>query len=485
MNQPVSTQTRKATPLNVPIDDLVLDPNNPRFAELYGGSNNEDDLIEYLLYTEAAEEVAKMIAKAGEFYPDRPLWVLKQGSKFIVKDGNRRCAAVKALQTPGLYKLGVNRIYITELPVLLYENPNDLNERIIQEHAGNLFRRWERIAKALEVMKLADSGKWSEALELDSSPGDLIKLASFYKEAVKSSGDDLRLLLRRGRGETGGKTIIFERLFRDAKECGYQFSRGPSYRIQVKDSAIFTSYVIALVRYLKAHPETKTETVDKDDRFIDKLQEYGFNAHVVTPTHRSEDVSVPDASVSRIADPESKGVSTELSGGTGPSIGNKVVSGRGSTKKFPDIKRKAMPPGLRARIREYFLIDARSFPNSKTAMARVTFECVLKFVVDNTKHNGKTVISKSPYFQKVHIKNSKYTDFGTMKSLFTDLITDPGKHQAFKTFDFDAHHAVIHNYNVSAISTNADQIGNNLIPLIEFMLQDENDLLSSLDLKEL
>src|SRR5690554_2360490 len=99
----------KATSLSIPLDDLVLDVKNPRFAELYSDSKNEDDLIEYLLYTEAAEEVAKGIVKVGEFYPDKPLWVLKLGEKYLVKDGNRRCSAVKALQLPGKYKLGLTK----------------------------------------------------------------------------------------------------------------------------------------------------------------------------------------------------------------------------------------------------------------------------------------------------------------------------------------------------------------------------------------
>ncbi len=115
MNTPVMTHTNKSIPLNIALGDLVLDTNNPRFAELYGGSENEDDLIEYLLFTEAAEDIAKAIAKVGEFYPDRPLWVLKSGSKYLVKDGNRRCAAVKALRTPGLFKLSLNRISMTAI----------------------------------------------------------------------------------------------------------------------------------------------------------------------------------------------------------------------------------------------------------------------------------------------------------------------------------------------------------------------------------
>lgn len=46
---------------DIMLRDLVLDINNPRFAELYGGSKKEEDLIEYLLYTESGEEIVNGI----------------------------------------------------------------------------------------------------------------------------------------------------------------------------------------------------------------------------------------------------------------------------------------------------------------------------------------------------------------------------------------------------------------------------------------
>ena len=63
----------KSTPKNVPLANLILDVNNPRFAELYSGSTKESDLIDYLLYNESAADIADGIVAMGEFYPDRPL----------------------------------------------------------------------------------------------------------------------------------------------------------------------------------------------------------------------------------------------------------------------------------------------------------------------------------------------------------------------------------------------------------------------------
>src|SRR5690606_25465512 len=117
----------KSTPKIISLDKLILDKDNPRFAELYSGSDNEKEIIEYLLYNESADEVAKAIVNAQEFYPDRPLWVLEQDGSYLVKDGNRRCASVKALQNPKDFNLDLEKTEITELPVLIYDNPGDLD----------------------------------------------------------------------------------------------------------------------------------------------------------------------------------------------------------------------------------------------------------------------------------------------------------------------------------------------------------------------
>src|SRR5690606_9327490 len=266
---------KRSTLKYVNLDDLKLDVNNPRFGELYNGSTSEEDLIEYLLYEEAAEEIAAAIVAKNEFYEDKALWVIKdKNGKYIVRDGNRRCAAVKALQMPLKYKLPLNKMPFDQLPVYEYIDEDELKSRIGEEHAASLFRSWERIAKALQILDLANNGKKDEVNSLDSRPGDFIKLGSFYKEAVKYGGDELRRQLRRGRGKTGGKTIIYERLFRDAKLCGYKFKNSPNFKIEITDRVKFKNYIEALVKYVRNHSELKTADIDNERDFIKYLKGY-------------------------------------------------------------------------------------------------------------------------------------------------------------------------------------------------------------------
>ena len=179
-----------------------------------------------------------------------------------------------------------------------------------------------------------------------------------------------------------------------------------------------------------------------------------------------------------------------ISGSAGSGSGTSGVGGttgstakRGSVKKKPTITRKKVPSGIIARIDEYFMMDSTTMPNAKIAMARVTYECVLKYVVEHAK-SGKIAFRNSGHFGSAYSRQP-YTNFEEMNRKFIDLITDPGKKQAFNNFGFDKMHTIIHNYNTTGKTTDADQIKDNLIVLLEFMLQDESDLLNSLNLTKI
>ncbi len=448
------------------VESLLLDPNNSRFAELYDGSDKEEDLIEYLLYTEAAEEVAKNISDRKQFYPDKALWVMRDKGKFIVKDGNRRCAAVKALNNPQKFGLKLPKMQNTEVPVLVYDDINELNRRIKEQHTNNFFREWDRIAKALKAHEMHNTGSSLDSIkEMDTNPPQLIKLASFYYEAVEIAGEDLKRLLRRGRGQGGGRTIIFERLFTYSGYCGYNFRGKPSYKVEITDYQIFNSYVSALVDYLNNNPNTTYKDVDSEKyNFLKRLKGYGF-----APSQKKIKTSTPPKSTTNTPNK-----STE--------------SKRGSAKTRPSIQRKQVSSQIKSIIKECYALDSTNFPNSKIAISRVVFESVLKYVVTETKYKGKYVKNFKHFELAFYDKKSnqlKYTNFKQLRFKFIELINDTGIKNAFKQFDLEYLHQIIHNYKVRSGPGDATSTVNNLMPLLEFMLQDENDLLNALDTKKL
>tara|TARA_R110000868_G_scaffold410693_5_gene699838 strand:- start:14902 stop:16428 length:1527 start_codon:yes stop_codon:yes gene_type:complete len=506
---------KKYTQKEIELDKLILDKENPRFAELYNGSDKESDIVEYLLFTESAEEVAEAISEAQEFYEDRPLWVFKlDDGNFLVKDGNRRCAAVKALQTPNKYDLGLSRFEIKKMPVLEYNKLEDLDKRIRLEHNSNLFKKWGRIAKAIEIFRLFSTGSSIESLsDIDSKPRDFIKTATFYYKAVDIKGEDFKKLVRDGRGEAGGKTIVFERLFAVRKECGYNFKRKTS-EIIIKDKDLFESYINAIVPYLIQNPKTSSRTIDKigANSFLDLLKPFGFPPNKPTSTNSATGSAQSNSSTNTQSDGSSTGSNafggTSSSGNTGTSntnsnsrsgnsgssnTGNTNNSGSGSgrysVKSKPTLKRKQIHSPLKKLIDECYNLDENNFANAKTALTRVTLECTLKFVVENTNKTNGNPIKTANHFD-LAFKDRKgnplpYTNFDTLKSKFSELIKDTGIRKAFENFDIQNPHQIIHNYRVAAVPATAKALCDNLIDLIEFMLQDETDLLNSLDLTKL
>jgi len=109
----------------VPLDKLLLDPNNPRLAELgVPGTASPFDLLKALWEEMAVEEVAMSIAYSG-YFAHEPLFVeARTDGKYLVIEGNRRLAAVKLLVDASLRR----RIKATKLPAITKEQAAQLAE---------------------------------------------------------------------------------------------------------------------------------------------------------------------------------------------------------------------------------------------------------------------------------------------------------------------------------------------------------------------
>ena len=90
--------TRPVTEIDV--GRLAFDVNNPRLAEFSESLiQNEMDIMKILWETEDVQELVMSITASG-FFRHEPLIVVEASGKFVVIEGNRRLAAVKAIQDP-------------------------------------------------------------------------------------------------------------------------------------------------------------------------------------------------------------------------------------------------------------------------------------------------------------------------------------------------------------------------------------------------
>jgi hypothetical protein len=87
---------------SLPVGELNFDRQNPRLVG-YGirPTTPDEEVIKILWQEMAVDEVAMSIVASG-YWPQEPLIVTKEGSKWVVIEGNRRLAAVRALLEPKL-----------------------------------------------------------------------------------------------------------------------------------------------------------------------------------------------------------------------------------------------------------------------------------------------------------------------------------------------------------------------------------------------
>src|SRR3954462_10291419 len=98
----IMTKRAPTTPTWLPkpvgVDDLLLDPHNPRFRDAgIEESASQTTIIKALWEGMAVDEVALSIA-ANSFFQHEPLFAARENGKLYVIEGNRRLAAVKLLR---------------------------------------------------------------------------------------------------------------------------------------------------------------------------------------------------------------------------------------------------------------------------------------------------------------------------------------------------------------------------------------------------
>lgn len=195
---------RKRPLLNVSIDNLYLDPQNPRLPEDIQGKGQED--ICYALYRFFdIEELAFSMAENG-YFDEEPLVAIPEdlpkhleeldyeemlnneeytafihnpNTNFIVVEGNRRLSTIKILLDSELRnKLKIRtfpeisvavRDDISLLPVIIYPTRKEVLPYLGVRHITGI-KKWEPYAKARYIAKMVDQGFSIE--EIQQQVGD-------------------------------------------------------------------------------------------------------------------------------------------------------------------------------------------------------------------------------------------------------------------------------------------------------------------------
>ncbi len=138
-------------------DKLLFDEKNPRMIE-FKGLDDENKIINALWANMAVNEIVMSILANG-FFENEPMYAIQEGDKYIVIEGNRRLAAIKAILNPEIIANDGMKAYRdkitptileqlrTELPVVVLKT-REMAWRLIGFKHVNGAVKWDSLAKA-------------------------------------------------------------------------------------------------------------------------------------------------------------------------------------------------------------------------------------------------------------------------------------------------------------------------------------------------
>lgn len=144
-------------------EELHFDPSNPRLAE-YTLSGSSEEATMRLLWKEMDVKELVMSILANGFFESEPLYVIKEKEKWIVIEGNRRLAAIKAILDPSILASGMDAFseqissefqsrLAAKVPVVKMDSRQDAWRYIGFKHVKGA-AKWDSYAKAKYIAQV-------------------------------------------------------------------------------------------------------------------------------------------------------------------------------------------------------------------------------------------------------------------------------------------------------------------------------------------
>lgn len=149
------------------LKDVHLDPKNVRLES--ADAKVEADIMADLFANENALSLVEGICKVGFLTHETPV-VLKRRGKYVVVEGNRRLAALKAIQNPmlvpdyqarvsALANTLVDRTVLSKVRAIVAPNQTQADQLIAAIHTGNLRKPWTPARQAAFFQAQIDAGR--------------------------------------------------------------------------------------------------------------------------------------------------------------------------------------------------------------------------------------------------------------------------------------------------------------------------------------
>jgi hypothetical protein len=145
------------------IDELHLDPSNPRLPEEVQGER-ESEILKALYYLFDLDELAFSMANNG-YFDEEPVVVIREG-RLVVVEGNRRVATIKILLDTTLQrKFGIKnwpsvdrhvKKDLSSIPAIIYNNRDEVLPYMGVRHIAGI-KKWDAYPKARYVASMVEA----------------------------------------------------------------------------------------------------------------------------------------------------------------------------------------------------------------------------------------------------------------------------------------------------------------------------------------
>lgn len=231
----------------VQLSEILLDTDNIRLE--IAGKVTQNLLIADLFNNEKAMDIVLNIINNGMF-PDEIPVVIQQNKKYIVIEGNRRIAALKAIQQPDIApKFFAEKIKeiksqsdIESINVVIAPSRQGVQKLVASKHTKNIRRAWKPLRQAYFYKTLLDSTKeeWTiERLQEEFAVHDIprfIKMLEMHKiaKSLDYRTDDIEIKVH---DERNFPITTLERIYDNQKAqelLGFNFKNDGTVNINVK-----------------------------------------------------------------------------------------------------------------------------------------------------------------------------------------------------------------------------------------------------------
>ncbi len=410
----IDTSKWPETRLDV-LKEVRLDPKNVRLET--ADAKVEADIIEDLFVNEDALGLVEGICKVGYLTHETPVVLLRRG-KYVMVEGNRRLAALKAIQNPmlvpdfqarvaALAALLPDRNALAKIRVMVAPNQTEADQLIAAIHTGNLRRAWTPSRQAAFFQAQIDAGRKLPELLTRYPTIDVRKfvfrahIINLFK-SVKYADAQLQDFLSTKQWARGLSTLARVYESKDFLELTGLAMQPDGSLVKAIPDVVFKEIATEIVRGMyEENINTRSLNSVKSPRYtqlMNELRRIVAEAGQTSPASGASPTTSPAGPST--GQPSGGGGSAGASGGAGTSSGAGPSSGASgatpaggtSTTQPPSGRKKKprnldlgqikpsdeYPEALKLLLGELSEIDVQKFPNATFLMIRAVLEKSIK-----------------------------------------------------------------------------------------------------------